>query len=98
VTLVDEIGGAVSVSDDKDFKVSVDISVAFADLSQARPGDNLSITARVLGHKGAYSGTHVVLVNADTGRVVAEGRHSIFGNLRKKKPPPKPAAAHKSKL
>jgi acyl-coenzyme A thioesterase 13 len=95
VTLVDEIGGAVSVSDDKDFKVSVDISVAFADLSQ---GDSLSITARVLGHKGAYSGTHVVLVNAHTGRVVAEGRHSIFGNLRKKKPPPKPAAAHKSKL
>ncbi|KAI4996911.1 uncharacterized protein LOC123448230 [Hordeum vulgare subsp. vulgare] len=83
VALVDEIGYAAAISDAQNFKVSVDMSVAFPDLSQARAGDRLSITARVLGHKGAYSGTHVLLANASTGNVVAEGRHSIFGNLKK---------------
>jgi acyl-coenzyme A thioesterase 13 len=96
VALVDEIGSAASVSDAKNIKVSVDMSVAFADLSQARPGDNLSITARALGHKGAYSGTHVLFTNADTGSVVAEGRHSLFGNM--KKSTPEPATAHMSKM
>lgn len=96
VALVDEIGSAVSIADNQNLKVSVDMSVAFADLSQARPGDDLSITARALGHKGAYSGTHVLLTNAGTGNVVAEGRHSLFGNM--KKPPPKAAAAHMSKM
>ncbi|CAM0874262.1 unnamed protein product [Alopecurus aequalis] len=96
VALVDEIGSAASISDAQNLKVSVDMSVAFPDLSQARPGDNLSITARALGHKGAYSGTHVLLTNADTGDVVAEGRHSLFGNL--KKTPPKTATAHRSNL
>ena len=90
VALVDEIGYAAAISDAQNFKVSVDMSVAFPDLSQARAGDRLSITARVLGHKGAYSGTHVLLTNAVTGNVVAEGRHSVFGNL--KKAPLKPAA------
>ncbi|XP_037430040.1 acyl-coenzyme A thioesterase 13-like [Triticum dicoccoides] len=90
VALVDEIGYAAAISHAQNFKVSVDMSVAFPDLSQARAGDRLSITARVLGHKGAYSGTHVLLTNASTGNVVAEGRHSIFGNL--KKAPLKPAA------
>lgn len=96
VALVDEVGSAAAISDAQNLKVSVDMSVAFADLSQARPGDTLSITATALGHKGAYSGTNVLLTNADTGNVVAEGRHSLFGNL--KKPPPKPATAHRSNL
>uniref|UniRef100_A0ACD6A4P7 Uncharacterized protein n=1 Tax=Avena sativa TaxID=4498 RepID=A0ACD6A4P7_AVESA len=96
VALVDEIGSAASISDDQNLKVSVDMPVAFADLSEARPGDELSITARALGHKGAYSGTHVLFTNADTGNVVAEGRHSLFGNM--KKSPPKPATAHMSKM
>jgi acyl-coenzyme A thioesterase 13 len=96
VALVDEVGSAASVSDAKNIKVSVDMSVAFADLSQARPGDNLSITARALGHKGAYTGTHVLFTNADTGSVVAEGRHSLFGNM--KKSTPEPATAHRSKM
>lgn len=97
VALVDEIGSAASISEGQNLKVSVDISVAFPDLSQARPGDRLSITARALGHKGAYSGTHVLFTNAGTGNVVAEGRHSLFGNM--KKSPPKPAATtHRSNL
>uniref|UniRef100_A0A453HTD3 Acyl-coenzyme A thioesterase 13 n=1 Tax=Aegilops tauschii subsp. strangulata TaxID=200361 RepID=A0A453HTD3_AEGTS len=81
VALVDEIGSAASISEGQNLKVSVDMSVAFPDLSQARPGDRLSITARALGHKGAYSGTHVLFTNACTGNVVAEGRHSLFGTL-----------------
>ena len=98
VALVDEIGSAASISEGQNLKVSVDMSVAFPDLSQARPGDRLSITARALGHKGAYSGTHVLFTNAGTGNVVAEGRHSLFGNM-KKSPPPKPAATtHRSNL
>uniref|UniRef100_M8CT20 Thioesterase domain-containing protein n=1 Tax=Aegilops tauschii TaxID=37682 RepID=M8CT20_AEGTA len=93
-----EIGSAASISEGQNLKVSVDMSVAFPDLSQARPGDRLSITARALGHKGAYSGTHVLFTNACTGNVVAEGRHSLFGNM-KKSPPPKPAATtHRSNL
>jgi acyl-coenzyme A thioesterase 13 len=96
VALVDEVGSAAAISDAQNLKVSVDMSVAFADLSQARPGDNLSITATALGHKGAYSGTSVLLTNAHTGNVVAEGRHSLFGNL--KKTPPKPATALRSNL
>ncbi|GJN13266.1 hypothetical protein PR202_ga31619 [Eleusine coracana subsp. coracana] len=82
VALVDEIGSAVSVSDGKQLKVSVDMSVALVDLAAAASGDTLRITARTLGHKGFYSGTHVLIVNAATGQVVAEGRHSLFGKLK----------------
>lgn len=95
VSLVDEVGSAAAIADAQNLKVSVDMSVAFADLSQARPGDKLCIVARALGHKGAYSGTHVLFTNAGNGRVVAEGRHSLFGNMKKKTTTPAPApAAH----
>jgi acyl-coenzyme A thioesterase 13 len=82
VALVDEIGSAASVSDGHHLKVSVDMSVNFVDLDAAAPGDALRITARALGHKGAYSGTHVIVANAATGLVVAEGRHSLFGKMK----------------
>jgi acyl-coenzyme A thioesterase 13 len=82
VALVDEIGSAASVSDGHHLKVSVDMSVNFVDLAAASAGDTLRITARALGHKGAYSGTHVLVANAATGQVVAEGRHSLFGKMK----------------
>lgn len=84
VSLVDEIGSAAAIADGHHLKVSVDMSVSFASLSQAAPGDHLHITARALGHKGAYSGTHVLITNAATGEVVAEGRHSLFGKMKNK--------------
>lgn len=82
VALVDEIGSAASVSDGHPLKVSVDMSVSFVDLAAASAGDALRITARALGHKGSYCGTHVLVANAATGQVVAEGRHSLFGKMK----------------
>lgn len=41
--------------------------------------DELEITARLLGRKGGYSGTLVLLRNKATGELIAEGRHSLFG-------------------
>ncbi|OEL25959.1 hypothetical protein BAE44_0013024 [Dichanthelium oligosanthes] len=82
VSLVDEIGSAAAVADGHHLKVSVDMSVSFVDLAAAGAGDTLRITARSLGHKGAYSGTHVLVANAATGQVVAEGRHSLFGKMK----------------
>ncbi|KAF8748307.1 hypothetical protein HU200_012943 [Digitaria exilis] len=82
VALVDEIGSAAAVADGKHLKVSTDMSVSFVDLAAAAPGDTLRIVARALGHKGAYSGTHVLVANATTGQVVAEGRHSLFGKMK----------------
>lgn len=40
--------------------------------------DELEITSRVLGQRGGYSGTIVLLRNKATGEVIAEGRHSLF--------------------
>lgn len=82
VALVDEVGSAVSVADGKHLKVSVDMSVSLVDLAAAASGDTLRISARTLGHKGYYSGTYVLIDNAATGQVVAEGRHSLFGKLK----------------
>ncbi|XP_039135647.1 acyl-coenzyme A thioesterase 13-like isoform X1 [Dioscorea cayenensis subsp. rotundata] len=80
--LVDEIGGAVILADGQHTKVSVDMSISY--MSAARIHDELEITAKVLGHKGGYSGTSVLMKNKATGDVVAEGRHSLFGNLLSK--------------
>ncbi|XP_006647247.1 acyl-coenzyme A thioesterase 13-like [Oryza brachyantha] len=82
VSLVDEVGSAASIADGRPLKVSTDMSVSFVALARARPGDRLRVTARALGHKGAYSGTHVLISNAATGEVVAEGRHSLFGKMK----------------
>uniref|UniRef100_A0A0A9GA59 Acyl-coenzyme A thioesterase 13 n=1 Tax=Arundo donax TaxID=35708 RepID=A0A0A9GA59_ARUDO len=98
VALVDEIGSAAAVADGQHLKVSVDMSVSFVDLAAAAPGDTLRITARVLGHKGYYSGTHVLVANAATGEVVAEGRHSLFGKMKVNPPPPTPTTFIKSNI
>lgn len=41
--------------------------------------DELEIIGRVLGQKGGYSGTSVLVKNKTTGELIAEGRHSLFG-------------------
>ncbi|KAK1271723.1 hypothetical protein QJS04_geneDACA007597 [Acorus gramineus] len=81
-SLVDEVGGAAVSADGFPTKVSVDMSIAF--MGTASVDNELEITSRVLGHKGGYSGTVVLLKNKATGEVIAEGRHSLFGRLLSK--------------
>ncbi|ESW14228.1 hypothetical protein PHAVU_008G263600 [Phaseolus vulgaris] len=80
--LVDEVGGAVIHEEGLPMSVSVDMSISF--LSTARVGDELEITSRLLGRKGGYSGTIVLLKNKATGELIAEGRHSLFGRHNSK--------------
>lgn len=40
--------------------------------------DELEITSKMLGQRGAYSGTIVLLRNKATEEIIAEGRHSMF--------------------
>ncbi|XP_073114797.1 uncharacterized protein [Elaeis guineensis] len=80
--LVDEVGAAAIHADGHHMKVSVDMSISY--MSTAKVDDELEITSSVLGHKGGYSGTYVLLRNKTTGVIVAEGRHSLFGNLKSK--------------
>ncbi|WOL16527.1 acyl-coenzyme A thioesterase 13 isoform X1 [Canna indica] len=80
--LVDEVGAAAIHSEGLHMKVSVDMCISY--LLAAKVDDELEITSKVLGHKGGYSGTHVLLKNKATGEVVAEGRHSLFGKLSSK--------------
>ncbi|MQM00481.1 hypothetical protein Taro_033216 [Colocasia esculenta] len=80
--LVDEVGSAAMLADGHQTKVSVDMSIAY--MSPAKLDDELEITSRVLGHKGGYSGTVVLFKKKTTGEVVAEGRHSMFGNFLSK--------------
>ncbi|KAB1225774.1 Acyl-coenzyme A thioesterase 13 [Morella rubra] len=75
--LVDEVGGAVVYVEGLPMNVSVDMSISF--ISTAQPDDELEITSRVLGQRGRYSGTIVLIRNKATGEVIAEGRHSLFG-------------------
>ncbi|KAJ0021581.1 hypothetical protein Pint_32600 [Pistacia integerrima] len=84
--LVDELGGAVVQVDGLPMNVSVDMSISF--LSTAKVNvrelhlaymEELEITARVLGQRGGYSGTIVLVKNKATGETIAEGRHSLFG-------------------
>ncbi|XP_052187203.1 uncharacterized protein LOC127797973 isoform X3 [Diospyros lotus] len=75
--LVDEVGGAVVHVEGLPMNVSVDMSISF--LSTAKLDDELELTARVLGQRGGYSGTSVLVRNKATGELVAEGRHSLFG-------------------
>lgn len=60
-------------------KVSIDMSISL--ISPAKADDELEMTSRVLGQSGRYSGTIVLLRNKKTGDVIAEGRHSLFGNF-----------------
>ncbi|XP_020101314.1 acyl-coenzyme A thioesterase 13-like [Ananas comosus] len=80
--LVDEVGSAALHADGHHMKVSVDMSISY--MSTAKVEDELEIISRVLGHKGGYSGTYVLLSNKTTGQIVAEGRHSLFGKLKSK--------------
>ncbi|AES98529.1 putative acyl-CoA hydrolase [Medicago truncatula] len=81
-TLVDEVGGALVHQEGLPMNVSVDMSISF--LSTAHVNDELEITSRLLGRKGGYSGTIVLLKNKATGESIAEGRHSLFGRHNSK--------------
>ncbi|PON42766.1 Thioesterase domain containing protein [Parasponia andersonii] len=75
--MVDVVGASVVYAEGLPMNVSVDMSISF--LSTAKVNDELEITSRVLGQKGGYSGTSVLLRNKATGELIAEGRHSLFG-------------------
>ncbi|KAK2430204.1 hypothetical protein P8452_43646 [Trifolium repens] len=81
-TLVDEVGGALVHEEGLPMNVSVDMSISF--ISTAHVNDELEITSRLLGRKGGYSGTIVLLKNKATGELIAEGRHSLFGRHNSK--------------
>ncbi|GJZ65229.1 thioesterase superfamily protein [Tanacetum coccineum] len=80
--LVDLIGGALLHEKDAPMKVSVDMSIAY--LSKAKLNDDLEVSGKLLGGKGAYNGTLVVLKNKATGELIAEGRHSLFHKMTSK--------------
>ncbi|XP_062015214.1 uncharacterized protein LOC133731810 [Rosa rugosa] len=75
--LVDEVGGAVVHVEGLPMSVSVDMSISV--MSTAKLNDDLEISSKVLGKRGGYSGTLVLMRNKATGEVIAEGRHSLFG-------------------
>ncbi|CAN1249168.1 Acyl-coenzyme A thioesterase 13 [Linum perenne] len=72
--LVDEVGGAVVHIEGLRMNVSVNMSISF--LSSAKLHDELEIITKVLGRKGGYAGTVVLVKNKLTGELIAEGRHS----------------------
>ncbi|PWA74111.1 Thioesterase superfamily [Artemisia annua] len=74
--LVDKIGSCALYGKDVPIHVSVDMSISY--LSTAKLNDELEITAKLLGGKGSYKGTLVVLKNKLTREIIAEGRHSLF--------------------
>ncbi|KAA8543779.1 hypothetical protein F0562_022044 [Nyssa sinensis] len=76
--LVDELGGALVHVEGLPMNVSVDMSISY--LSTAEVDDELEITSRILGQRGGYSGTIVLIRNKATGEIIAEGRHSLFGS------------------
>ncbi|KAG4954951.1 hypothetical protein JHK82_040524 [Glycine max] len=80
VNLVDEVGGVVIHEEGLPMNVSVDMSISFLSYTL----DELEITSRLLGSKGGYSGTIVLLKNKATGELIAEGRHSLFGRHNSK--------------
>ncbi|KAK4764109.1 hypothetical protein SAY87_013547 [Trapa incisa] len=75
-SLVDDIGYSVMHEGGIPMSVSVNMSISY--LSNARAGDELEITSKLLGQKGAYSGTTVLFRNKVSGEIIAEGRHSLF--------------------
>ncbi|KAI3678216.1 hypothetical protein L6452_37501 [Arctium lappa] len=80
--LVDEIGAIVAYAKDVTMNVSVDVSISY--LSTTKLNDDLEISAKLLGRKGAYNGTLVVVKNKATREMIAEGRHSYFSKARSK--------------
>ncbi|KAJ8749792.1 hypothetical protein K2173_012343 [Erythroxylum novogranatense] len=75
--LVDEVGATVVYVEGLPMNVSVDMCICF--LSTAKVNDELEIIAKILGQKGGYKGTIVLVRNKATGELIAEGRHSMFG-------------------
>ncbi|KAH1214332.1 hypothetical protein GmHk_14G042087 [Glycine max] len=88
VNLVDEVGGVVIHEEGLPMNVSVDIVTIDNGLISTKSNihrlDELEITSRLLGSKGGYSGTIVLLKNKATGELIAEGRHSLFGRHNSK--------------
>ncbi|XP_019093137.1 PREDICTED: acyl-coenzyme A thioesterase 13-like isoform X2 [Camelina sativa] len=78
--LVDEVGGALVQIEGLPPCVCVDMSIAFL----SKLGEELEVTSRLLGERGRYKGTLVVVRNQRTGEVIAEGRHSLFGRQASK--------------
>ncbi|MBA0707894.1 hypothetical protein Golax_019903 [Gossypium laxum] len=76
--IVDEVGGSAVFVIGVPMKVSVDMSISF--LGTAKLGDELEITSKALGERGGYAGTLVHIRNKATGELIAEGRHSLYGN------------------
>ncbi|TYG76888.1 hypothetical protein ES288_D03G150500v1 [Gossypium darwinii] len=76
--IVDEVGGSAVFVIGVPMKVSVDMSISF--LGAAKLGDELEITSKALGERGGYAGTLVHIRNKATGELIAEGRHSLYGN------------------
>ncbi|KAK9940717.1 hypothetical protein M0R45_017360 [Rubus argutus] len=74
--LVDIVTGCVAYIQGLPMNVSVDISISY--MSTAKVDDELEITTKMLGQRGAYSGTIVLLRNKATEELIAEGRHSMF--------------------
>ncbi|XP_019167987.1 PREDICTED: uncharacterized protein LOC109163679 isoform X1 [Ipomoea nil] len=77
-TLVDEVGCAMGYVEGVAFNVTVDISITY--LSTAKLHDELEITGRVLGKRGSYFGTSIVVKNKASGEIIAEGRNSLYRN------------------
>ncbi|KAK8598563.1 hypothetical protein V6N13_094529 [Hibiscus sabdariffa] len=80
--IVDEVGGAAVFVIGLPMKVSVDMCISF--LGTAKLDDELEISSKALGQRGNYSGTIVLVRNKATGELIAEGRHSLFGEQSSK--------------
>lgn len=73
---MDEIGCAVIYDEALPEPVSTDMSISY--MSTADVDDELEIVSKLLGQKGRYSGTSVIITNKRNGEIVAEGRHLLF--------------------
>uniref|UniRef100_A0A7C9D3D8 Acyl-coenzyme A thioesterase 13 n=1 Tax=Opuntia streptacantha TaxID=393608 RepID=A0A7C9D3D8_OPUST len=80
--LIDIVGNALIYRVGKPMNVSVNMSISY--LSNAKLGDELEVTSRLLGRAGSISGTSVIIKNKASGDIVAEGRHSLFSRLESK--------------
>ncbi|XP_050369434.1 uncharacterized protein LOC126787614 [Argentina anserina] len=78
--LVDVVGSCVIFVSGAPMNVTVEMSISY--LSTAKLNDELEITSRLLGQKGGYSGTIVLMRNKVTGEIISEGRHSLFRSRR----------------
>ncbi|KAI3750142.1 hypothetical protein L2E82_20768 [Cichorium intybus] len=74
--LIDVMGATLVYEKDVPLNVSVDMSISY--LSTAELNDELEISGKLLGRKGGYRGTLVILKKKATGEIIAEGRHSLF--------------------